>query len=188
MRSGSDSERAPFWTRWRVARWSAAAVLLAAPLVAMQFTEEVNWGLGDFVLAAALVAGAGLLYEVAAGRSGHRAYRAGVALALATAFVLAWANLAVGIIGSEDHPANVMFHGVLAVAAVGTLLARLRPRGMVHALVATALAQLLVGVIVLATGSGFALPVTLVFCALWLAAAWLFRVAARGQAPSRARR
>lgn len=184
MAAKSDSGRAPLWTRWRVARWGVAAALLAAPLLAMQFTDEVNWGAADFIFAGALVVGAGLAYELAAHRSGQSAYRAGVAVALATAFVLVWANLAVGIIGSEDHPANAMFYGVLAVAAVGVLLARLRARGMANALLATALAQLLVGVMVLVAGFGFAVPVTLVFCALWLASAWLFRVAAREQGPT----
>jgi hypothetical protein len=179
MAADVERARAQRWTRWRTARWSAAAALLAAPLVAMQFTQEMNWGPADFAAAAALLAGAGLAYEVAATQSGLRAYRAGIAVALATGFVLVWANLAVGIIGSEDHPANTLFYGVLAVATAGALLARLRPRGMARALVATALAQLLVGGIVLVAGSGFPALVTLVFCALWLASAWLFRVAAR---------
>ena len=41
------------------------------------------------------------------------------------------------IIGSEDHPANRMYHGVLAVGFLGALIARFRPRGMALALVAT---------------------------------------------------
>lgn len=139
----------------------------------------MNWGLEDYVFAAVLLAGTGLGYSLATRRSGNRAYRAGAGLALATAFVLVWANAAVGIIGSEDHPANVMFYAVLAIGAVGALFARLRPRGMSQALVAMALAQLVVGAIVLVTGWLIAVPVTLGFCALWLASAWLFRVAAR---------
>ncbi len=33
----------------RIAAWSAAALVLLLPLVAMQFTEEVNWTVADFV-------------------------------------------------------------------------------------------------------------------------------------------
>ena len=35
-------------------------VLLLVPLVAMQFTREVRWGLADFIVAGALLFGAGL--------------------------------------------------------------------------------------------------------------------------------
>ena len=40
--------------RWRLAAWSVAALLLLLPLVAMQFTDEVNWSLADFVVFGAL--------------------------------------------------------------------------------------------------------------------------------------
>jgi hypothetical protein len=43
------------------------------------------------------------------------------------AFILIWMNLAVGIIGSEDNPANLMYGGVLAVAIVGAFMVRFRP-------------------------------------------------------------
>jgi hypothetical protein len=182
MAANLESGHAQRWTRARLAGWCAAAALLLAPLVAMQFTGEVNWGWGDFLAAAVLVGSAGLAFEFAASRSGSRAYRAATGVALAAAFVLVWANLAVGIIGSEDHPANTMFYGVLAVAFAGALLARLRARGMARAMVATALAQLAVAAMALLAGFGFAGPVTVFFCALWLASAWLYRRAARTEA------
>lgn len=170
------------WTPWRVARWSAAAAILLLPLVAMLFTDEVDWDLADFVFAGALVLGVGLAYELAAKATGSRAYRAAVGIALAAAFVLVWANAAVGIIGSEDNPANAMYHGVLAVGIAGAFIARFRPQGMARAMVATAVAQVLVAVIALVAGLGFTGPVTVFFAALWLASAWLFRKAAREQA------
>ncbi len=58
-------------------------------------------------------------------------------------------NLAVGLIGSEDNPANLMYVGVLAVGIIGAILARFSPLGMARALFATALAQALVAVIAL---------------------------------------
>lgn len=182
MAANLQGGRAQRWTRARMAGWGAAAALLLAPLVAMQFTGEVNWGWGDFLAAAILVGSTGLAFEFAARRSGRRAYRAATGVALAAAFVLVWANLAVGIIGSEDHPANRMFYGVLAVAFAGTLLARLQARGMARAMLATALAQLAVAVMALSAGFGFAGPVTVFFCALWLASGWLYRSAARAEA------
>ena len=97
------------------------------------------------------------------------------------AFLLIWINLAVGIIGSEDNPANLMYFGVLAVLALGSLLALLRPLGMARALFATALAHAIVSVVaVLITPWSLksnlkTLALNLFFVALWAASAWLFR-------------
>ena len=56
-------------------------------------------------------------------------------------------NLAVGLIGSENNPANLLYGGVLAVGIVGAILARTKAQGMARALFATALAQALVPVL-----------------------------------------
>jgi peptidoglycan/LPS O-acetylase OafA/YrhL len=124
-------------SRWRIAAWAVAALLLLLPLVAMQFSDEMNWGVGDFVFAGALVLGTGITYELAVRKTGSRAYRAAVAVALAAAFMLIWFNAAVGVIGSEDDPANLLYGGVLAIGIIGAILARFQPQGMARALLAT---------------------------------------------------
>ena len=169
-------------SRWRLAAWGAAAALLLLPLVAMQVTDEVDWGLADFVFAGVLVAGVGATYELAVRRTRNRTYRAAAAVALAAAFILLWGNAAVGVIGSEDNPANRMFPGVIAVGFIGALLARFRPHGMAYALLATAFAQVLAAGVALGTGLGSTVLVTVFFTALWLVAAALFRKAASEQA------
>ena len=63
--------------------------------------------------------------------------------------VILWVNAAVGLIGSEDNPANLMYGGVLAVGAIGAAIARFTPLGMARALFATAFAQFLVPVVAL---------------------------------------
>jgi hypothetical protein len=163
---------------WRLAAWSAAAFLLLLPLVAMQFTDEVNWTTADFVVFGAMLACAGGAFELATRMTRNTAYRAAVGVALAAAFLLVWANGAVGIIGSEDNPANLMFGGVLAVGLVGAAVARFRPQGMARALVATALAQVLAAVVAAVAGMGYIFVATAFFAALWLGSAWLFRRAA----------
>lgn len=173
------SSRPRSWNRWRTAGWGGAAGLLLLPLLAMQFTDEVNWGPGDFLLAGALVAGVGLAYEWALRSTGNRAYHAGAGVALAGAFILVWANLAVGVIGSDDDPANLMCYGVLGIGIVGAAVGRFRAAGMAWALLATAVAQVVAAMIALAGGLGFAGAMPLSFVAFWLAAAWLFRKAAR---------
>ena len=172
--------------RWQAAVWGTAALVLLLPLVAMQFTEEVNWDLADFVIFGGMLVGACGTYELAARVTSSKAYRAAVAVALAAAFILVWMNLAVGIIGNEENPANLMYGGVLAVGLVGAVIARFQPHGMARVLVATALAQALVAVIALIAGLGYTLILTGFFVALWLTSARLFRIAAREQAPARA--
>jgi hypothetical protein len=173
----------------RIAAWSSAAVMLLLPLFAMQVTGEVDWDVADFAILAAMLGAAGCTYELAARKAANTAYRAAVGIALVAVFILIWMNLAVGIIGGEDNPANVMYGGVLAVGIVGAIIVRFQPQGMARALVATALAQALVALIALIAGLGSAeanwpgvvITVTGFFTALWLASAWLFRKAAREQ-------
>ena len=165
---------------WSLAIWGGLAALLLTPLAAMQFTEEVAWDAADFIIFGAMLGAAGLGYEFATRMSGDKAYRAAFAIALVAAFLLVWINLAVGIIGTEDNAANLMFAGVLAVAALGAIIALFRPAGMARALVATAIAQAMVAVISQIAGWGFIGPITVVFVALWLLSAWLFHKAAKG--------
>lgn len=163
----------------------AAAAVLAVPLVAMQLTDEVVWTLSDFVIMGALVVGTGALFELALAKTESTAYRAAAGVALATAFLLVWVNLAVGVIGSSGHPANLMYLGVLAVGIGGAVGAGLEPRGMARALTATAAAQVAVGAVALIAALGSPWHVTgptAMFAGLWLGSAWLFRTAARTRA------
>jgi hypothetical protein len=167
-----------------VALWGGAGALLLLPLAAMRVSDQVNWGAEDFVVFGAMLLGACGCWELAARRRGSRAARAGAGLAVVTAFVLVWINLAVGVVGPEDDPVNRVFFGVLGVAVIGAGLARARPRGMARALAATAVAQMLAAGIALAAGGGPAGEVLALnggFAGLWLASAWLFRRAARAE-------
>lgn len=110
------------------------------------------------------------------------AYRSALAIALVAALLLVWLSFGVGIIGADGDPANVMYFGVLAVGIVGAFVGRWQPRGMVRALVATALAQAVVTAIALIAGLGlpWSPPAELLalngfFIAMFLASAWLFR-------------
>ena len=171
---------------WRILGWGAAAALLAVPLVAMRFTDEVNWTPFDFAFAAVLIGavGAGLELTMRLGPNGL--YRAGAALALATAFLMIWINAAVSIVGGDGSPAGPLFLAVPAVALLGAALARFRPTGMARAMVAAAAAQVAVPVVAQIAGLGASgaddirkvVILTVGFAALWLAAGWLFKRAA----------
>ena len=177
-------------SRWRMAAWAAVvALILLIPLVAMQFSDEWNWDLFDFVFAGTLLFGAGLTYELVAKKGGTTAYRAAVGVAVAMALALVWVNAAVGIIG-DDEFFNLMYFGVLAIGIVGALIARLQPQGMARALFAVAIAQMLVPAIVLAIpnlrgalweppGPVGVFVLNAFFATLWIGSAWLFQKAGR---------
>ena len=158
--------------------WGTAAVLLLLPLVAMRFTSDVDWSGGDFIVMAVMLGTACGACELAACASGSGSYRFAAAIAVGISFLTVWANLAVGMIGDEGNPLNLLFGAVLAIALAGAIVARFEPAGMARAMVVTAAAQALVGASGLSSDTrgailsiGFALP--------WLLSAWLFRKAAR---------
>jgi hypothetical protein len=165
----------------------ATAFILLIPLLAAP-----AWTLFDFVFAGALIFGTGLTYVLVGWKAGNIAYRFAVGVALAAAFILVWLTGAVGVIGTEDDNANLMYVGVLAVGIIGALIARFQPRGMARALFATTLAQALVAVIALIFGLGSGSPPGVLgililngfFVALFLGSALLFRYAGREQTPA----
>lgn len=170
---------------WRIAGWTLAVLLLLLPLVAMQFTTEVDWTAADFVFAAVLIGGVGLAIELAFRSNRNGAYRLAVALFVGAAFLLVWINAAVGIIGGEDNPLNLLYAGVLAIACAGAVVARFRARGMARAMSVAAAAQAVVGIIaVIAEAHLPPGPLGLIvlnggFVAMFAASAVLFGRAAR---------
>ena len=115
------------------------------------------------------------------------AYRAAAAVVAGTALFLVWAMVAVGIIGIEGDRADLMYFGVLAIAVSGAIVARFRPAGMARAMIVTAAATVVVGVIALILGKHEAeyssvleiLGLTGMFATLFAGSAWLFWSAAR---------
>ena len=82
----------------RLIVWTlVVALILLIPLVAMQFTREVNWTLLDFVTAGSLLLGSALVYELATRNMITTKYRVAVCVAVMAALLYLWAELAVGI-------------------------------------------------------------------------------------------
>lgn len=135
----------------------ATGLLLLIPLIAMQFSDEVVWTLSDFILAGALIFGTGFTYilitRVLAPKMGDNIlYRVAIGFALFTGFFLIWINGAVGIIGSEDNPVNILYFGVIAIGIIGAFIVRFWPKGMVYTMFAMAIAQALIATITLVGG------------------------------------
>lgn len=82
----------------KVFLWIAAVtgLILSLPLIAMQFTSEVDWDSTDFIIMGILLFGMGSLFVLVA-RVTKRKYRAFVAIGFVLAVLYIWAELAVGI-------------------------------------------------------------------------------------------
>lgn len=76
------------------------ALILMIPLLAMQFSDEVDWKLADFVIIGALLLGTGFTYELVARRVSNPRHRVIIGIVLVVALLLAWAELAVGFLGT----------------------------------------------------------------------------------------
>jgi ABC-type Mn2+/Zn2+ transport system permease subunit len=76
------------------------AFLLLIPLIAMQFTDQVDWYLFDFIIMGVLLLGTGLSIEFVIRKVKKIQYRIVICGALVAALVLIWIELAVGIFGT----------------------------------------------------------------------------------------
>lgn len=169
--------------RWSGAIWGTSAFLLLLPAIAMRFPGSgVDWDARDFITMGVMFLIACGSYELVARLSDNTAYRAGAGIAIITAFLTVWVNLAAGMLGSERNPANLLFGGVLAIGVIGALVARFRPRGMVRAMQATALAQAAMAVYALVGGYADVTLHVAFFVLPWLLSAQLFDKASREQA------
>lgn len=111
---------------WRVIGWGGAIALILTPLVAMQFTREVNWDETDFIVATIIFGIFGGFIELAVRLSSNWYFRIGAMFAVLAGFMVVWANLAVGLIGNEDNPVNLWFGAVLLIAIAGSIASRFR--------------------------------------------------------------
>jgi hypothetical protein len=169
------------WNSWRIARWTAALALLLTPLVMMQISDEWHWGIGSFVVAGIMIGGVGLLYELAARAGGSRAYRAGVAVALAASFLTVWTTFV------RDDGNGIGFFMLIMAAATGGFSAWFRPAGMARTMLGVAIMQALLGTAIATAPSTASVPggpshtllFSAFFAAMWLISAAFFRAAAK---------
>jgi len=84
--------------RHRISGWIALATggVLLIPLIAMQFSREVDWSPADFAIMGALLFTAATTFVLIARRI-PRPYRWPTAALITAAFLIIWAELAVGV-------------------------------------------------------------------------------------------
>ena len=72
-------------------------ILLLIPLIAMQFTSEVNWKLFDFIFAGVLLFGTGLILIFGKIKIKNIKYRYLFYIVIMIVFLLIYSELAVGV-------------------------------------------------------------------------------------------
>lgn len=164
----------------RTLLWGGLAALLAAPLVGMQLSAEVNWTASDFAIAGGILLVFGLGVEAIFRLTPSWPARFGWGLILTGLIGLGFAHLSVGIIGDGSDPANLAVLALPAIALVGVLASRARPAGMMVTAFALCAGQLALGVFADSLGQTIWLPTT-VLAALWLVAGGLFAISARAR-------
>ena len=164
---------------WRLIGWGGAALLLLLPLAA-----RAPWTLSDFIFAGVVFGLVGTGIELAV-RKGNAAYSLAAGLALGASLLSVWITGAVGIIGSENNDANMLYLLVVLIALLGSIAALFRPSGMSVAMAAAAVAELLVPVAawifwpdirpaILKPEVPF---MAVLLTGMWATSAWLFRKA-----------
>jgi hypothetical protein len=167
----------------------AVAVALALALIVVAIVVPGSGGSPADGMALAvsglmIIAGIGV---VAATRQ-SKTYRLAVSLALLATLILFWMIGAVGLLGPEigRNTADLIYLGVPAVGVIGAIIARCRPRGMARAMFATAIAVMVLPVILVAgqtplspniAGDAFPHGLLLLhapFAALYGGSGWLF--------------
>src|SRR3989344_6650241 len=124
----------------RLIVWVIVVALILMIPMAMQFTNEVQWD--EAVAYGVMLLVVGGFYELWQWlKTRSNTYRFAFGVGLAGVLLLGWVSGAVGIIGSENKPVNLMYWAVPAVLLIGSLIAHLKPRGMAQTLFAAALVQ-----------------------------------------------
>jgi hypothetical protein len=173
--------KSPAWyqSRLRLLGWGSALALLSLPAIAMLAgADGVDWSVGDFIIFAIMLLALGGGIELASARSGNTAYRFGAITACGIGFLTIWANLAVGMIGSEENGYNMAFFAIVLLAAVGAAIVRGTAPGLAKVSFIAGLAQLGVGAMGYAADPRGAV-FSMMFAAPWMIASALFSRAAR---------
>ncbi|QZH75745.1 MAG: hypothetical protein JY451_03895 [Erythrobacter sp.] len=170
---------------WRLAGWGCLLALLILPALAMQWhAEGVHWTASDFAFATVLLGllGAGAEIAFAVGRNAP--HKVGIAIAALGGFLTVWINGAVGMLGSEEEPTNLVFIAMAGIGVVASLLVWFRAAPMRWIMATLSAGQFAVGVVAaLWTMPGHAVEwgVLTFFALIWGAAAACFHAARSAQ-------
>lgn len=87
------------------------AIVTSLPLIAMQFSDEVVWSLGDFIVLAVLLTVIGVAIELAVRRAGG----------IGTAIGIAALGVAAAVFGGADDAPGLVLIGLVLIASAGAI-------------------------------------------------------------------
>jgi hypothetical protein len=82
---------------WQYVFFAVAAAIVLTPAIAMQFSDQVAWGIEDFAAAGAMLSVAWFAFEIVSRTITETLIKAGALAAITVMLVLTWAHLAVGV-------------------------------------------------------------------------------------------
>ncbi|MBI1400740.1 hypothetical protein [Hyphomonas sp.] len=123
----------------------------------------MSWGLVDFLVAGGLITAFGGVFVMGLRASNSWSYRAGFALALLTGLAVIWSALAVGIVGDEGDPADLMYAAILFGGFVAACAVRFSPGGMRRSLYALSTATGAASLAAISVAGNAQAPVMLMF-------------------------
>ncbi len=166
--------------------WFVILVLILLILLIIQFKPfvgEVQWNeVFAYSIMLLVVGGAYELWQWL--KKQNKMYRFAFSIGLMSIIFLGWVSGAVGIIGSENNPVNLMYWAVPTVMIIGSFVSRFRSKGMSYTLFSTALVQFLVPVMALIISSEVSwgnagvigvFIINFIFVTLFAGSSWLFR-------------
>jgi hypothetical protein len=179
---GMDPKGQPRIPLWRILGWGGAVALVLAPLVARQFTAEVQWDETDFIIATVIFGIIGALVELTVRLTANPFARAGSFLAILAGLMVLWANLSVGMIGEAGNPVNLLFGVVLLIAVAGAWLSMLHWLILPSFMLAAGVTQFAIGLFAGILASDFRGGLfTILLSTLWWLASVFFAIAGRSQ-------
>ncbi|GAB4339876.1 MAG: hypothetical protein Kow0037_25380 [Calditrichia bacterium] len=158
------------------------ALILLIPLIATHYSTAFDWKPEDFLVAGVLIGGSLTVYRWLAGRLRNRMLKVAWMLFIFTTLLLIWVNLAVGIVGNEGEPANLLFYLLPLLGSIFAARVRFRPAEMARILRLMGIIQVMLGGMfyilspqITSHGSpGHILLLSLFFATGWFGSAFFF--------------
>ncbi len=88
------------WKKRHFILISVPLLIFSIPLIATNFSRDVNWTLSDFVLAAVLLFGTALMIEIILRHASNLILRITIITVLLLLLFSIWVELAVGVFGT----------------------------------------------------------------------------------------
>ena len=98
MEQNKEPQR--IYNRFGIRSVIGAVLILLIPLVAMQFSDEVDWSPVVFIVMGILLFGTGLATELTLRKFNNPAHRVITTIIILAILLLVWAELAVGVFGT----------------------------------------------------------------------------------------